>query len=210
MRPDPTPPPPAPPEPAPPAGAPEPPAAPETAAPGPADEAAALRAQVAALEDRLRRQQADFLNEVQRIRRQADERARYAAQPVVEDLLGVADALHSALAGLGGTEQERRVADGLRLVEKQFLDALALHGVARIEAAGQPFDPAQHQAVLEADSPGPARTVLQVIRPGFTLHGRVVRPAHVIVSRPASPHPENAPTPPAPADDGGKRSSEEG
>jgi molecular chaperone GrpE len=48
----------------------------------------------------------------------------------------------------------------------------------------KPFDPAFHEAVMEMESPAAERTVLQVTRPGFTLHGRVVRPAHVVVSRP--------------------------
>src|SRR5262249_54909863 len=68
-----------------------------------ADAAEAALAQVAALEDRLRRQQADFVNDVRRIQRQADERVRFAVQPVVTDLLGVADALHGAVEGLEDT-----------------------------------------------------------------------------------------------------------
>ena len=124
---------------------------------------------------------------MRRIQRQADERVRYAAQPVVEDLLGVVDALHGAIEGLKDSEHERRVAEGLRLVERQLLDGLARHGVARIEAVGKPFDPTVHEAVLEMPGPAAERTVLQVVRPGFTLHGRVVRPAHVIVSKPAAP-----------------------
>src|SRR5262245_23520027 len=157
----------------------------EASAPGDEQTIAALKEQVAALEDRVRRQQADFINETRRIQRQADERVKYAAQPVVEDILGVADALHGAIEGLKDTEHEKRVAEGLHAVERQLLDGLAGHGVARIDAAGKPFDPAFHQAVLEVDSPAAERTVVQVLRPGFTLHGRVVRPAHVIVSRPA-------------------------
>jgi molecular chaperone GrpE len=162
----------------------------EIPAPPAVDEAVHLRerlaaatAQVAALEDKVRRQAAEFLNETRRIQRQADERARYAIQPVVQDLLGVADALHGAIGGLGDTEHERRVAEGLHLVERALVDVLAQHGVARIDALGKPFDPSLHEAVLEAESEGPPRTVTQVLRPGFTLHGRVVRPAHVIVSK---------------------------
>ena len=164
-----------------------PPPAKEGAAPASdADTVAALRAQVAALEDRVRRQQADFLNDVRRVQRQADERVKFAAQPVVEDILGVADALHGAIEGLKDSEHERRVADGLHAVERNLLDGLARHGVARIDAAGKPFDPAFHHAILQVDSPSPEGTVVQVVRPGFTLHGRVVRPVDVIVSRGAA------------------------
>jgi molecular chaperone GrpE len=146
-------------------------------------EVAELEAKVAALEDRLRRQQADFLNDVRRIQRLSDERARFAVQPVVEDLLGVADALHGAIEGLSDSEHEKRVGEGLRMVERELLDVLGRHGVARIDAMNKPFDPAVHEAVMEMDGPSPERTVLQVTRPGFTLHGRVVRPAHVVVSK---------------------------
>lgn len=169
------------------------------AAPPDGDETAALRASVASLEEKLRRQQAEFLNDVQRIRRQAEEDRRFAVQPVVTDLLGVADALHNGIEGLKDTEHERRTAEGLRLVERQLLEALAKYGVARIDAVGKAFDPAAHEAILEVDGTAPGRVVVQIVRPGFTLHGRVVRPAHVIVSRPraaapGSPAPE---TPPA-------------
>jgi molecular chaperone GrpE len=149
----------------------------------PPDELAAAKAAAAALEDRVRRQQADFVNETRRIQRQADERVKFAVQPVVSDLLSVADALHGAIEGLKDTEHERRVVEGLRLVQKELLDVLGRHGVAGIDAIGRPFDPAVHEAVLEMEGPGAPRTVLQVTRPGFTLHGRVVRPAHVIVSK---------------------------
>jgi molecular chaperone GrpE len=146
-------------------------------------DAAALRAQIAALEDRVRRQQADFVNDTRRMQKQADDRVRFAVEPVVRDLLGVVDALHSAIEGLRESEHEQRVAEGLHHVERQLVDALARHGVARIDAVGKPFDPSVHEAVMEMASESPPRTVLQVTRPGFTLHGRVVRPASVIVSK---------------------------
>jgi molecular chaperone GrpE len=164
---------------------------------GPAAELAAQKAAYAALEDRARRQQAEFVNDLKRVQRQADERVRYAAQPVVEDLLGVADALHRAIEGLKDTEHERRVAEGLRMIERQLLDGLARHGVARIDAIGKPFDPAVHEAILEVESPAAERTVLQIVRPGFTLHGRLVRAAHVIVSKPPAGTAAAAPAPDA-------------
>jgi len=154
-----------------------------TGTPSPAPDVEAMKATIASLEDRVRRQQADFVNELRRLQRQADERVKFAAQPVVEDILGVAYALHRAIDGLADTEHERRVAEGLRMVERQLLDGLARHGVTRIEALGKPFDPAVHEAILEIESDEAPRSVLQVVRPGFSLHGRVVRPAHVVVAK---------------------------
>ena len=146
-------------------------------------ELAALKATVASLEAKIVHQQAEFLNDMRRIQRQAEERVKFAAQPVVEDVLGVADALHGAIEGLRDSEHEQRVAEGLRNVERQLVDALSKHGIQRVDALGKTFDPALHQAVVEIESPSPARTVLQVVRPGFLLHGRLVRPAHVVVSK---------------------------
>jgi len=180
---------------------PPPKAPPEAAAPSPApssdasapeappapDTTAVLEAQVAALEDRLLRQQAEFSNQVRQIRRTGEESVRYAAQPLLSDLLGVVDALHNAIEGLKDTEHERRVADGLRLVERELLEVLRRHGVERVDAAGKPFDPQMHEAISEVETDAAERTVVQVLSPGFTLHGRLVRAARVIVSRPKAP-----------------------
>lgn len=176
------------------------PTAEKPAGPKPEDEIAALKQRLAAAEDKVRRQAAEFVNETRRIQRQAEERVRYAIQPVVEDLLAVADALHNGIEGLKDSEHERRVAAGLGLVERTLLETLARYGVARIDALGKPFDPSIHEAILEMESEGPPKTVIQVVRPGFTLHGRVVRAAHVIVSRAAAPPaaPPSGEKPPAP------------
>ncbi len=147
-------------------------------------------ARVEELEDRVKRLQAEFLNETKRIQRQADERRKYAVEGLVGDLLPVFDALHSAREGLvasaageaaGGADAVRQ---GLDLVEKEFLSVLGRHGVERIEATDAPFDPNLHEAVFVVDdATREPNLVAQVLRPGFTLSGRVVRPAHVAVTR---------------------------
>ncbi len=169
----------------PPVATPSGPPAPDT--PPAPDETAVLSAQVAALEDRILRQQAEFANQVRQIRRTGEESVRYAAQPLLSDLLGVVDALHNAIEGLKDSEHERRVADGLRLVERELLEVLRRHGVERVDAAGKPFDPQMHEAISEVETAAVERTVVQVLSPGFTLHGRLVRAARVIVSRPKAP-----------------------
>jgi molecular chaperone GrpE len=144
----------------------------------------AARAALAEANDRLKREQAQFVNDRRRIERLAEDRARFAISAVVTDLLPVVDAIHSAIEGLGEGEREGAVATGLAMVERQLLDALRRHGIERMEALDRPFDPTHHEAVLEREEARhPERTVVQVVRPGFTLHGRVVRPAHVVVSR---------------------------
>lgn len=169
--------------------------APEVDAAPRAEEAAEVASEssapdrLAELEDRVRRQQADFVNETKRIQRQADERGRYAVEGLVGDLLPVFDALHSArddfAARVSADEQNDTAAaalEGFDLVEKELLNVLGRHGVTRIETAGQSFDPGLHHAIMMMDAPDlSAGAVARELRPGFLLNDRVVRPAHVAV-----------------------------
>ncbi len=165
----------------------------------PVDEAptpeAIAQARVGELEDRLKRVQAEFVNETKRINRQADDRTKYAIEALVNDLLPVFDAMHSARDGFAGraraaeeAHDESAVAadqaalEGFELVEKELMNVLARHGVGRIEAVGSVFDPALHHAIVmvDRDDLEPGQVAME-LRPGFTLNGRVVRPAHVAV-----------------------------
>lgn len=139
------------------------------------------------LEERLKRALAEFRNDTQRMSRQAEERRKFAVEGLVGELLPVFDALHSAREGLAGAGEGAAldaVRHGLDLVEKELLNVLGRHGIERIEAAGEAFDPGLHEAVFVVDDPKlEPGSVAQVLRPGFTLHGRVVRPVHVSVTR---------------------------
>jgi molecular chaperone GrpE len=69
------------------------------------------------------------------------------------------------------------------MVQTQVLDILRRHGITRIEAQGQPFDPNRHEAVMQKPSADvPPGTVVQVLQPGYMIHERVLRPASVVVS----------------------------
>ena len=145
----------------------------------------AAEARADQLEDRLRRLQAEFLNDTKRMKRQAQEDAKYAIERVVKDLLTVFVALHMARDGLqGGEGGAEAMAQGLDVLEKELLNVLGRHGVERMEAVGTSFDPSLHEAlyVVEDEELGP-NVVSRVLRPGFTLHGRVVRAAHVAVTK---------------------------
>jgi molecular chaperone GrpE len=180
--------------------------APEARAAGALDAAAA---RLEAMEDRLKRAQAEFVNETARIRQKAEDEGKFAVERLVLDLLPVFDALHSARETplpAGGEGVEAAMREGLDLVERELMNVLARHGVRRIEAHGNPFDPGHHEALVVVDHPElPGGTVAQVLRPGFTLHGRVVRPAHVAVTR----APEEAGVPPDDAADGDDPTREE-
>ena len=158
------------------------------------------------LEDRIKRLEADFVNESKRMQRRADQERKYAIEKVIVDLLPTLDALHSAAAALGSSDSDNQMRAGLDLVHQQLSETLAKHGVAPIEAADQPFDPNRHQALFTVPTADVApQTVVEVLRPGFTLHDRVVRPAEVSVAV-ALPAPAGEETeggePEAPASEG--------
>ena len=74
---------------------------------------------------------------------------------------------------------------GVELVRRELHGVLAKHGVTRIEASGEPFDPTVHEAVAQQEEGSvPANTVVQVYQPGYRLWDRLLRPARVVVSRP--------------------------
>lgn len=139
------------------------------------------------LEDRLRRTQAEFVNETKRMKRQAEERIRYATDGLVEDLLPVFDALHSARDGFASqaaaADTAQAALDGFDLVERELLNVLGRHGITRIDAEPSlPFDPQRHHAIVMLDVPElEPGTIARELRPGFQLHERVVRPSHVAV-----------------------------
>ncbi len=145
---------------------------------------ASLREQVLELQDRALRAQADFDNYRKRARRDLDEQTRYAALPLLRDLLPVLDNLQRALSTLeADTESQQGLAAGVRMVATQFADVLSRHECCRIEAEGAEFDPASHEAIAQQPSPHqPHGTILHVSQQGYRLHERVVRPAQVIVS----------------------------
>jgi molecular chaperone GrpE len=71
-----------------------------------------------------------------------------------------------------------------------FLDALRRHGVTPIPAHGQPFDPYAHHAAARTTAPGrPSNTIVQVLKQGYRIHDRVLRPAEVVVAMPSGPPP---------------------
>ena len=164
----------------------------ESASPAPApevvDEPADELAQVAGERDEyldhLRRLQAEFDNYRKRVQRESEALRLRAAEAVVESLLPVVDSLGRALEA-ADRHEEGQIIVGLRLVAEQLRGTLAGHGLDQLDVQpGVPFDPAFHEAVLMQESEsGEEGTVLQVLEGGYLLHGRLLRPAKVIVVR---------------------------
>ena len=167
---------------------------PEPAAPAPAaPESAAsadLAAQLATAKkeaadnyDRFMRTAADLENLRKRTLREKEELRMYSASRVLEDLLPVMDNLALGLTAAKQPNADlKTLTGGVDMVLTQFKSALGNHGLKEIHPAGQPFDPHQHEALSHAPSPDvKAEHVLNVIRTGYSLNGRLLRPASVIV-----------------------------
>ena len=163
----------------------------QPATPAPADERLeAARKEAAEAHDRHLRAVADLENFKRRTIREKEELRLYGAARILEDLLPVLDNLS---LGLAAARQPNAVLGtligGVDMVGQQLKTALAAHGLKEIAPAGQPFDPHQHEAIShEASATVPVEHVISTIRSGYSLNGRLLRPAAVVVSSgPAAP-----------------------
>lgn len=151
-----------------------------------AEELTALRKQAGERDEYLalaQRTKAEFENYQKRNQREREQERKYWYTPLVLDLLPILDNLDRALNAARQAGDAGSLVQGVAMVQTQFLDTLKRHGVTRIEAAGQPFDPNLHQAVMQQPTADAAPgMVLQVLEQGFMNHDRVLRPAKVIVS----------------------------
>ncbi len=140
--------------------------------------------------DQFLRLQAEFENFRRRSLKEKQESFKFGHQNLVKDLLSAVDNLERALehgAQDAGPEVSG-ILDGVELVHREVLGALAKHGVKEIEAEGKIFDPADHEAMGQVPNADvPPNTVLQVLQKGYVIHDRMLRPARVIVSREATP-----------------------
>jgi molecular chaperone GrpE len=139
--------------------------------------------QVAELQDKWLRARAEIENVRRAARQDVDQARRYGAAPALLALVAVLDNLQRALAQAPpGTDED--FLRGLRLTEQQFLTALESNGVTPVPAApGQPFDANLHRALLtQPSSEVPPGSILHVALPGYRLHDRLLREAHVVVA----------------------------
>ena len=144
----------------------------------------ALKEERDSLFDRLLRKQAEFENYKKRMDREKAEFVQFASAEVMKELLGTVDSFELALrnAASEGSGKEE-VLRGLELIQKQLLDTLGRFGLKAIEAKGKKFDPNFHQAVAtQATEEMEENTVIEEMRKGYTLNGRLLRPAMVSVS----------------------------
>jgi molecular chaperone GrpE len=145
-------------------------------------EVAKLRGEKDDLQQLLIRRQADFENYRKRVERDRHEEGLRGVGRLITELIPVLDAFDHALHAHDDPANEE-YRQGVTLIRKQFWDALARHGVTRIDAAGKMFDPHVHQAIERVESKEcPDGSILDVFQDGYLFHGRVLRPAIVRVA----------------------------
>ena len=142
-----------------------------------------------AANDRYLRALAEFENTKKRLQREKEEYAKYAAETVMRNLLPIVDSLDQALVAVDKQSDPQAIITGIHLIYRQLLGLLEREGVKRIAAIGEPFDPHRHEAVGEVATNGtPAEgTVAEEVHVGYTMHGKVIRPAMVKVAKKGSP-----------------------
>lgn len=155
----------------------------------------ALEDEVGELKDKWLRAEAETQNVRNRTRREVDDARAYATTKFARDVADAAENLERALASLPPPADDEpeivgKLREGVAAIGRSFQGALERNGVARLEATGVKFDPELHQAMAEAPSAEvPAGHVIQAWTPAWTLNGRLLKPAMVVVSK-GAPAPE--------------------
>lgn len=143
-----------------------------------------LTEEIASLKEQVLRAHADAQNVRRRSEQDVEKARKFALEKFVADLLPVADNLERAIAaGNPEDETQKAVLEGVELTLKSLQDTLKKYKVEMVDPAGEPFDPQLHQAMTMVPNPDmEPNTVMDVFQKGYTLNGRLVRPAMVVVS----------------------------
>lgn len=172
----------------------------------PQEQVRRAREEAAAYLEDLQRLKAEFENYRKRILKEQTALVERASAGLVKRLLGVLDNFELAVAAAEATRDFDRMLRGVEMVFGELKEVLAAEGLDVIEAKGRPFDPNLHEAALEV--PGTVSgepQVTEVLRPGYTLRGRVLRPAMVKVTRPG---PAEEPATPSASEEGSEATEE--
>ena len=140
--------------------------------------------QVEALQDQLLRSAAEMENVRRRATRDVEKAHKFALEKFTGDLLPVLDSLEKAIEAGAGVEVDgaNALTEGVALSLKLFLSVLDKAGVAQLDPLGEPFDPQLHEAMAMVPNPdAEPNSVMEVMQKGYTLNGRLVRAAKVVV-----------------------------
>lgn len=143
-----------------------------------------LETDLQAARDAELRAQADAVNVQRRAQAEVEKARKFALERFLGELLPVVDNLERALAAGGDSDAAKPIIEGVELTLKSFTDALGKNGVEAIDPTGEPFDPQTAQAMTMVENPDvEPNTVTAVMQKGYSLNGRLLRPAMVIVSK---------------------------
>ncbi|MEX0962957.1 MAG: nucleotide exchange factor GrpE [Pseudohongiellaceae bacterium] len=136
--------------------------------------------------DDLLRVQAEMQNLRRRTEQDIEKAHKYGQEKFSIELLGVMDNLERSLEAASNSEDEtiKAIYEGVNLTLKSFADCFAKFNIEAVDPLGEPFDPQLHQAMsIQENADAEPNTVIAVMQKGYTLHGRVIRPAMVMVSK---------------------------
>lgn len=149
------------------------------------DGTAALQSELVAAREAVLRAQADAQNVMRRAEQDVEKARKFALERFCGELLPVVDNLERALEAMAiDNEVVKPLAEGVELTLRSFHDVLRKFHIEEVDPAGEPFDPKLHQAMSMVENHAvEPNTVVAVMQKGYTLHGRLVRPAMVMVSK---------------------------
>ncbi len=136
------------------------------------------------LKDQMLRIQADAQNVRRRAEMDVEKAHKFGIEKFVNEMLPVVDSLERAIETFGDEEAHKPMREGVEMTLNMLVSGLGKFQVEQVAPEGQPFDPELHQAMSMVDVPGAeANTVVAVMQKGYTLSGRLVRPAMVMVAK---------------------------
>jgi molecular chaperone GrpE len=138
------------------------------------------------------RARAELENTKRRMQRDIEKAHKFSVEKFAQELLPVKDSLEMGLAAVKEQQDNsnasvEKLIEGKELTLKMLADAFTKFGVEEVDPIDKPFDPEYHQAMsMQESDEKPPNTVMMVMQKGYTLHGRLIRPAMVVVSKPGA------------------------
>lgn len=143
-----------------------------------------LKDELAAAKDAALRAAAEAQNARRRAEQDVEKARKFALERFAGDLLPVVDNLERALAAAAEAPEANAIAEGVDLTLRSLMETLSKNGIEAVDPMGEPFDPQLHQAMTMVPNPDmEPNTVMDVMQKGYTLSGRLIRPAMVVVSK---------------------------
>lgn len=142
------------------------------------------QAEVAAMKDQMLRGQAEIQNIRRRAEQDVEKAHKFGVEKFATEMLAVVDNLERAIEAAGDDDAVKPMREGVEMTLNMFVSGLAKFNVEQLNPEGEPFNPELHQAMSMVPAEGvAANTVVAVMQKGYTLNGRLVRPAMVMVAK---------------------------